>query len=286
MPACLTHHQFAKKVLETLPDREKINETAFFWGAQGPDFFFCHRYLPWMKGKKLQSYGHRLHSDIKPSETFNAMRDFLTGHGEETYRSYVFGFLCHYALDSIAHPYINALADRLVMQRPYENRTTMHGEVEASLDAIILRRETGKLPSEVSLGSMFPKNEAVQRRIARLFREVIFRVCGEDVSEEKLYEATGDAHLVFSLLTDRTGLKMRIFQALEKGKPSLISSHLVPITENAEVDYANVMQEEWAEGDHRDFFQLFEEAQQLAHRLITQFDGADFAEITGDRVFG
>ena len=125
-----------------------------------------------MKGKSLKEYGNKLHG-TKPSLTFSAMRDFLVRHSDPVYRSYVMGFLCHYALDSTAHPYINAFAETLLRERPYETHTTLHGEIEAALDAIVLRRETGLLPNEVNLKHMFPKNEAVQRRIAKLFRHVL-----------------------------------------------------------------------------------------------------------------
>ncbi len=288
MPACLTHNLFAKAVLQTLPDKEKIDRCAFFWGAQGPDFLFCHRYFPWMKGKSLKSYGNRIHEE-NPTKTLGAARDFLKRHPDEGYRSYVYGLLCHYSLDSTAHPYINALADRLVEQRPYENRTTMHGEIEAALDAVMLRRETGKLPTEVSLGQMFPKNEPMQRRVAKLYRDMILQVYGEDVPEEELYRATSDAHFVFSLLTDRTGLKLKVFSRLERGRPSLVSSHLVPVTEREDVDYANVRNESWTAGgtvSEESFFDLFDEAKGLAEQLIGNFETGDLAALTKGRPFG
>lgn len=155
------------------------------------------------------------------------------------------GFVCHYALDSTAHPYVNALAAELAAQRPWETVSTMHGEVEASLDAIILRRETGMLPSQVNVKQMFPKNESAQRRIAKLYHSVLLSACGEDVPEGELLRATNDAHFVFSLLNDRTGLKRQVFQRMEKGKPSLVTSHIVPITEEDGVDFANIQHSPW-----------------------------------------
>lgn len=48
MPACLTHYQFARKVLTELPaqDKENLNSCAFYWGAQGPDFSFATAISP------------------------------------------------------------------------------------------------------------------------------------------------------------------------------------------------------------------------------------------------
>lgn len=289
MPACLTHYLFAQNVLQDLAEKESIDQCAYFWGAQGPDFLFCHRYFPWMKGRSLKSYGNELHSVAKPSVTFTAMRNFLKHHEDPSYRSYVYGFLCHYALDSTAHPYINALAGTLREDRPYETPTTMHGEIEAALDAIVLRHETGKLPSEVPLGKMFPRNEPVQRRIAKLYREVILEVFGADIPEQELLRATQDAHFVFSCLTDRTGLKKRLFDTIEAGKAHTVSSHIVPITEREGIDYANLQQEEWHAGDvtsHQSFFELMGEAMGLAETLISGFQGIDFSAVTGERPFG
>lgn len=288
MPACLTHFYFAKNVLEELPDRENINECAYFWGAQGPDFLFCHRYFPFMKGKSLNEYGHKLHQ-TKPSETLGAMREFLKKHDDPAYRSYVLGFLCHYSLDSTAHPYINSFADILARERPHETTSTMHGEIEAALDAIVLRYETGMLPSEVHLKAMFPKNEAVERRIAKLYREVLFTVYGTDVPEEELVRAMNDAHFVFACVTDRTGLKRKLFDALEKGKPHYVTSHIVPLTETDGIDYANVQHESWKCGEsvsNQSFFELYGEALGVAGKLARGFDGGDLAELTQEKPFG
>lgn len=287
MPACLTHTYFAKAVAQSLRETGLENTPEYIWGAQGPDFLFCHRYFPWMKGRSLKEYGSRLHSEVKPSVTFSAMREFLSRHRDPGYRAYVTGFVCHYALDSTAHPYVNALATELAAQRPWETVNTMHGEVEASLDAIILRRETGMLPSQVNVKQMFPKNESAQRRIAKLYQAVLLSACGEDVPEGELLRATNDAHFVFSLLNDRTGLKRQVFQRVEKGKPSLVTSHIVPITEEDGVDFANIQHSPWGDPPSKQsFFDLFDQAIELAKQLITRFDTCDFAALTGERPFG
>ena len=290
MPACMTHHLFAKEVLSRL-EAPAADPCAYYWGAQGPDFLFCHRYfyaLTHKESKTLNQFGSALHKS-PPSQTLGAMRDFLKQHENPSYRSYVLGFLCHYALDSTAHPFVNARAQEMAQERPAENPQTMHGEIEASLDAIILRWQTGMLPSQVPLKTMFPKNEGVQRKIACLYKEVLFQVYGAQVSEEDLYQSTKDAHFVFACCTDRTGLKRRAFHILEQGRPHCVTSHLVPITEDPDIDFANMQHIPWTwqgETRDRDFFQLYGEALDLAVRLGGGLDTVDFAEATGERPFG
>lgn len=292
MPACITHNQFAGDVLERLAlGGTEINRTAYDWGAQGPDFLFCHRYFQaavQKDVKSLKEYGSALHKTA-PSATLAAMRDFLSRRDDPAYRSYVMGFICHYALDSTAHPYVNARARSMCEGDPTENTSTAHGEIEASLDAIVLRWKTGRLPSEVHLKRMFPKNEGVQRKIACLYREVLFAVYGTDIPEEELYRATKDARFIFAACNDRTGLKRRIFQAVENGRPHYVASHLVPLTEDPGMDFANTQHEEWVWGDiasRQDFFELYDEALDKAVELIRSFDTGDLKALTGDRPFG
>ena len=286
MPACLTHYYFAQNVRESLEEKASLNLCAYAWGAQGPDFFFCHRFLPFWKGRSLKDYGGRLHRET-PSKVLGAMRDFLKEHPDPVYRSYVWGFVCHYSLDCTAHPYVNWLAVELAKQRPWETPSTMHGEIESALDAIILRFETGKLPSEVPLKEMFPKNEPIQRKIAHLYHHVFLSLYGEDVPEELLVQAMSDAHVVFSLVTDRTGLKRKVIQRIEKGKPSSISSHLVPLTESDDVDYANLQNAPWGDGDsHQSFFELYGEAQGVAGKILGNFMDGDLSQLTEEKPFG
>ena len=178
MPACLTHSCFAQVVKDQKGDAFAIDPCAYAWGAQGPDFFFCHRFLPFQKGESLQAYGNRLHEEL-PSKVLGALRDFLRKHSGKVYRSYVEGFVFHYALDSTAHPYINWKARELVRRFPWETPDTLHGEIEAALDAIVLRYETGKLPSEVRLKDMFPKNEVGYMQLDRQEAELLFRLISE-----------------------------------------------------------------------------------------------------------
>ena len=118
MPACLTHYCFAQRVREDREEKASLDLCAYTWGAQGPDFFFCHRFLPVWKGDSLREYGDRLHR-ATPSKVLGALRDFLKEHPDPVYRSYIEGFVCHYSLDCTAHPYINWLAGELAEDQIY-----------------------------------------------------------------------------------------------------------------------------------------------------------------------
>lgn len=289
MPACITHYLFSKRLLDRFPVGEEGDLSAYFWGAQGPDIFFCHRYLPFMRGHSLSEYGGMIHR-ARPSETLGLFRDFLSDHPEPVYRAYVRGFLCHYALDATAHPYINARARQWAAERPPHTPGTMHAEIEAALDAIVLRHETGKLPSELPLGRLFTLREDLQPRIAQLYLPVLKGLFGLQAEERELIQMQKDTHLVFSLITDRTGLKLKLTQLFEKGKAPNISSHVVPLTERADTDYANVSHEPWQPENgapsEADIFELLDVAEEKAGRYIEAFETADLSALTKDEPFG
>lgn len=286
MPNCVTHFLQAKHVLDGLDKKQDINSHAFFWGAQGPDFFFAHRYLPWMKGESLKDYGSRLHAS-PPSALLGHMRDYAMDNILAF--SYALGFVCHYSLDSIAHPYVNMLAAELLEDRPTENLTSLHAEIESSLDTIMLRRETGKLSTQVRQSKLFPRDEEVQREIARLYHFVFQKLFVEELPNELIYQATVDCQKVFSLLTDSTTMKRKIMSRVERGRPHIITGHILPLVEDPSIDFANVGQSSWDNNgvqDDRDFFQLYDSSIDLALEINSNYKGCDFANVTGERMMG
>lgn len=165
MPAAITHYLHAKRVLEAMQKREssfQVVGDAFYWGAQGPDFLFCSRFLPWQKGEKLSAYGSRLH-DLTPSLLFRAIKQYETAHSNEPLPSYILGFLCHYSADRICHPFISFGAQTLLKEDPSQSEEVFHNQIESALDTIMLRYETAQLPLEFPLKRAVPKNESVMR---------------------------------------------------------------------------------------------------------------------------
>lgn len=68
-----------------------------------------------------------------------------------------------------------------------------------------------------------------------------------------------------------------------------MTSHLIPLTEDPEPDYANTQHSQWSWQDQtsrQDFFQLYEEALDRAEKLATHFETGDLKELTGERPFG
>ena len=284
MPAAITHYLHAERVMAVLEDatpHRRYDRDAFLWGAQGADVFACHRLLPWQKGESLAECGTRLH-EKDPKELSLALHGYWkSALHKKIPASYAAGFLCHDTMDRICHPYVAFLEGVLAPQRPGVARGTLHNEAESALDVIMMRREKGELACDFDLRDALPKNRDVQEGIVQLYAAVIPALLGVAVREDQLEQVLQDARRCFGLMNNRSGLKKKLLQAVEKRQPGgpVFSAYLRDWMEDGETDFANLAHAEWNDGERErqeDFFALFDTAvEQAAARVASFFRGED-----------
>ena len=147
MPALYAHLRFGEEVAKTLPTpyTEMIARfpEAFALGTQGPDILFYHK--P-MKANETRKRGTFLHT-FSGNKFFLAqgkkLLESLPSNGAEqggveeiftangAFAAYICGFLCHFTLDTICHPYIDEQSCEAVT----------HGKIESEFDKAVLRKD-------------------------------------------------------------------------------------------------------------------------------------------------
>ena len=117
MPAILTHDFFGKDAFEIAAGRLGFatleEQEAFLLGNQGPDPLFFLQADPLLH--RWANMGSRMHKARTP-ELLLSMRDALAPlplQDVAVARAYCAGFLCHYLLDTTAHPFVFSLQDSL-----------------------------------------------------------------------------------------------------------------------------------------------------------------------------
>lgn len=171
MPDLVVHNAMGDRVLERLPKEisSEIDRNAFHVGVLGPDPFFFYRFffLPLTNG--VDKRGKTMHRTKCRAFLLELARECCNVEGttehsnaeaeaegidfsaqtklSRTAFSYLAGFLCHYALDSTTHPYINKVAAK---------RQGMHTAVERKLDRIELKRQGKQLKDIMRLFVPFP----------------------------------------------------------------------------------------------------------------------------------
>lgn len=183
MPDIVVHTKFGAEVWERLG--LALDRAVYDFGLLGPDPYLFYRfYLPPFRNRvnRYSSAMHRTHTgDFLIRLAYRAREN-----GEAL--AYLCGFLCHYALDSTAHPYINAKA---------ENSGAMHMAIEHRLDKL-----SG---GDVRIPPFLP--ESLREDVGG----TITAVYGWDDAWEKLREGRRDMAPFYRLVSDRSGRLDRLF---------------------------------------------------------------------------
>ena len=132
MPDPTVHVSFGREVLASLPQevRDAITPVPYTFSLFGPDVWFLYKPFG-----RHESRGRRMHTTKPGLFLMSLLRRAGTSAAQAEMFSYLAGFMCHYALDSTAHPYIIYLtAEKHVFPRS-------HMCLEHALDAAVMQRD-------------------------------------------------------------------------------------------------------------------------------------------------
>jgi hypothetical protein len=166
MPAVLTHDQFGRDALgdvsAVLGFATFDEHDAFMLGNQGPDPLFYLVADP-LSDKATHEVGELMHHE-HPSRLFASLHDAISMLPEQERHvgeAYAAGFLCHYLLDSTAHPLIfaqqYAICGAGVDGLDESDGSRVHAEIEKDLDEAVLYRRCGQ-----TIDSFIPWKECLQ----------------------------------------------------------------------------------------------------------------------------
>ena len=132
MPDVAVHFAFGTQVMNQLSEatRGKIQNGPYRFALLGPDVWFMHK--PWIR---QDGRGRRMHT-TRCGAFLSTLALHVAKSGDpDGGFSYLAGFLCHYALDATAHPYI---IFRTTKEFPLPGA---HRAFEHSLDICELQRQ-------------------------------------------------------------------------------------------------------------------------------------------------
>lgn len=126
MPSTYAHFKLGQEIKEMVPpDEKKVIEEypeLFLIGLHGPDILFYYRPLT---SNKVNRIGYGMH-ERAGKEFFEKAAAVAKAHGgDEAYLSYIYGFICHFALDVTCHGYID---------EKIKESGVSHAEIEVEFD--------------------------------------------------------------------------------------------------------------------------------------------------------
>ena len=195
MPTTYTHYRFGQDCLRALPEELRAAVEAhrglFNTGVHGPDiFFYYHAVAP----NSVTAYGSALHRRTAKQIFTRALGPWHGYHDRDSMLAYLLGFLCHFALDSVCHGYVNSEGPVL---------GASHNRLEAVYDAHLMLRD-GLTPTQVMRGKSLEPTESNAEVISRFF----------DVPERKVLAALRGQEYVMRLLCSPGGTKKHVARAV------------------------------------------------------------------------
>lgn len=284
MPNIVTHILFAREMVQSKLDTRAcalVNQDPqlFEVGSNGPDYLFFHDTTPKhvMKKSKIRQVGtycHRREVNAFYQDAIKTIRNESDPQIKKEETIYVMGHLCHWALDSVAHPYIfyrTGSGDKTSQFR--------HHRIESLIDAALLKVKLNTTIDEFKAYEICDVSMEQARAITRIYHSIAQNVYGIKERPHEYLQALNDWYFVQKLLYDRNGKKIRSFQRVEKliGKIGLVSAMLVPNEPSDPCDIFNLNHKEWVHPCDKNlksndsFLDLFDKGLNRANHVINLF---------------
>lgn len=221
MPASITHAYFASDIYDSLPAviKNHLSVSRLRMFSQSTDSFLFYRLFSLKPSHDLRKFQHTFHVS-KTQEFFITLVKYIRDNhlqNDIDTCSFLCGFISHYVLDSIMHPFIFYKTGKF---RKNESNTykynSLHTFMEAYLDNYLIIAREKHSPYDFPIRSfcfdLSPFSKELNQTINYSFQEV-FQLSQMD---QKYFESLRDMR--FALATfrqDKFGIKKGIYKFID-----------------------------------------------------------------------
>lgn len=301
MPAFCTHYLFGEEFLLELPTEKRHNKnfrSAFFYGVHGPDFLLFHRAMPMMFGKNFRKLGETLHADT-PVPLLEKLQQMLIEHRDNDFiQGYVAGFICHYALDRTAHPYVNFLQEAIIRKEKIRySPTTVHIRIETNIDRFMLMdRLKINDARKFSASETLSTDEKLLKCISSMMSKVINSLYKTKITTQSIMQSFADFRKIQTIISNENYWRTPFFKMAELPliftRGPIRSALLRSGRMRTDWDYANTTGRKWmnlhtkSKTSQDTFIEIYENALSQAVYMYDEIlAGGNVMEITGNVSF-
>ncbi len=243
-------------------------------GAQGPDPLFYHHYLPWKPNLGAKAIGTAMHT----TSTKAYLEYLIQNAKDDETKAWVAGFITHFALDTVAHPYV-FYRTGLFSSNNQENRG-YHLRLERAIDNIYIY-EYGYRPSTYDIKAKHFHRKHIPTSILTLLNQAGALFYDAPSLGWMYQQAYVDLRSAFRVLNyDPLGFKKLVFRGLDKiTKGEILFSALSSYRcIQPGYDYKNTKKQVWYHPSTQEKFdlsfdELFQRAKDKATHLIQLAQG-------------
>lgn len=286
MPNIITHKIFAEEVLKKMNKHDirsmiERHPQIFYIGSNGPDFLFFSHIKPWesYKSHALNRLGSAMHAHSINAFYETAIECIRAQKHEdvkERMSVYLFGHLCHWALDKTTHPYI--------FYRTGNCRgisAGLHHRFESMMDTMMLEKYRGLSIRDYPCYEICEYDEDILKAIARIYVPAARRVYHHEVKVHDIRETLNSWYDVQKLLYDPGNIKYPLLKGFETvvRKPWAVSGNVVRPVVDERYDVLNEEHAIWKHPcddtitSNASFLDMFNEAIETAVRVVDKAYG-------------
>ncbi len=256
MPDIITHYIFGLDTAHNIKQSPlykiiKEHRDIFLIGLQGPDPIYYHRLG--LTGNK-STIASRMHNektgDFLVSAICHAKKYDITSREFQECLSYLSGFLCHYILDGMAHPYIFYLGGRHIDGQPETIKYKgLHKKIEVAIDSLLCEEKFGIKASRFKIHKQILKNIPIPNSIINLYDETLFLLYGINGGGKLFKDAYTDTRTYYKLTYDNIGTKKAFAGLASPLLPKQVSAYATTFSYfhciKPDVEYLNTHKHVW-----------------------------------------
>lgn len=275
MPNVLTHGLMAQEIVKQLSEQKilaatEAHKNVYLFASNGPDFLFYYNVWPWLDQKRANEVSE--HGEIMHKEKINEFIDTMIliaqkqddEKNKQIMIAYIAGYLCHWALDSVAHPFVFYRSGDMKGEQKYD-----HYRYESAIDSKIVQLVYQQKLSKYPTVKFMNLNAYQEKVVAFLVSHAHQKVYQSSLTSQECLMCMKHAKEVLRILFDPTNLLypvLRTFEKIMHKEKTPFTSHIVRGYMDHRYDELNMDREAWfnpcdpSEVHHESFMQLFEQA--------------------------
>ena len=251
MPSIVTHHLFAQSF-----------DNLFYY-----HFFTSFKNPVRTTGKIAQR--------TKTNEYFLNILNYLKKHQLENNPDalgYLFGSICHYALDSTCHPFVIYQTGSLDINKKYRGG---HEKMEVMIDAIMYEKKEKKPLYKEKLSNILLPKVTFSNELNNILNYTFNKTFNINNMGPKYEQSAKTGHLILKyFVTDRTGIKKQIYKLKDKFGQGKMYQYLSFHIRKLDMNFLNLEHHNWCYPTdnsiikNSSFYDLYDEAILFATKLF------------------
>lgn len=254
MPSSMTHSYFSQDVYKKLDKnyKNRIDLEYLKTFAQGPDPYFFYNLIIGPGNKSIKAFGDLMHEE-KVNHFFINTINYINENNlcnNKQVMSYLYGFICHHSLDSIAHPYIIYKSGKFDKKKKDSYKyNSLHQKIEYYIDAYLIYNNEKVLPKDYKIYKNICTIKYFNNDLVNLINTVSKKTYNFDNMSKVYLKCIKSMNLFYRLFNyDKYGIKKLCYKIIDKITPKSVDNTEVLsfyIKPKRYIEYLNLSKLSW-----------------------------------------